>query len=478
MHVSDNEDLGGPPKHKVHNAIIMGFDKSSTTAMNTTTASSISLDKDNKREVFGWSMYDWANSAFSTTVVAVFLGPYLSGLADAVAKANATTTVLLFGIPLAPSSIFSYATSLSVLLQVFFLPLLGAIADYSNLRKRMMFIFATAGAIATIAFFGVTGGLWWLGALLYIIANLAFGASIVFYNSFLGDIASAGRRDFVSSHGFALGYLGGGILLLLNIILFFARGQLGIDASLATRINLASAGVWWLLFSQVTFQRLRNRAAARQLPPGSSYVRVGISQLRETFKEVRHYPHTIAYLLAYLVYNDGIQTVISQAAVFGSEELKLDLGVLSAVVLMIQFVAFGGSYLFDRIARRIGAKRAIMISLVVWAGLTIYAFGFLYTATQFFALGAILALVLGGSQALSRSLFSQMIPKGRESEFFSFYEISERGTSWMGPLVFGLVNQFTGSLRLAILSLIAFFIVGIVLLWRANTDRAIKEASA
>ena len=422
-------------------------------------------------------MYDWANSAFSTTVVSVFLGPYLSGLAGAVARANGNPTVELFGIPLAPSSVFSYATSLSVLLQVFFLPLLGAIADFSNLRKRMMFVFATIGALATIAFFGVTGGLWWLGALLYILANLAFGASIVFYNSFLGDIASEGRRDFVSSHGFALGYLGGGILLLLNIILFFARDSLGIDAGLATRINLASAGIWWLLFSQVTFRRLKNRAAARQLPAGSGYLTVGLRQLRETIKEVRHFPHTLAYLLAYLVYNDGIQTVISQAAVFGSEELKLDLGVLSGVILMIQFVAYGGSYLFDRIARRIGAKRAILVSLFVWAGLTIYSFAFLYTATQFFALGAILALVLGGSQALSRSLFSQMIPKGRESEFFSFYEISERGTSWMGPLVFGLVNQLTGSLRLAILSLIVFFVVGIILLIRANTTQAIREAA-
>jgi UMF1 family MFS transporter len=273
-----------------------------------------------------------------------------------------------------------------------------------------------------------------------------------------------------------MGYLGGGLLLLVNIVLFLFSDRIGVDGSLAVRINLASAGIWWLLFSQVTFRALRPRAAMRALPPGKNYLTVGIAQLRETFRTIKNYPHTIHYLIAYLVFNDGIQTVIGVSSVFGAEELKLDVGTLSGIILMVQFVAYFGAHLFDRIASRYGAKNAIMISLVVWATVTIYSYGFLYTGTQFWLLGAVIALVLGGSQALSRSLFSKMIPRGREAEFFSFYEISERGTSWMGPLVFGLVNQLTGSMRLGILSLIFFFVVGLALLIPVNVKRAIAEA--
>lgn len=427
-----------------------------------------------KREIFGWTMYDWANSAFSTTVATVFLGPYLTSLANA--AADSQKLVYLLGIPIAPGSFMAYCVSVSVGLQVLFLPLLGAISDYSNLRKSMFMLFATLGAIMTTCLFFVTGGLWWLGGLLFILANLSFGAAIVFYNAYLPDIASEERRDNVSSRGFAMGYLGGGLLLLVNIVLFLFSDRIGVDGSLAVRINLASAGIWWLLFSQVTFRALRPRAAMRALPPGKNYLTVGIAQLRETFREMKNYPHTIHYLVAYLIFNDGIQTVIGVSSVFGAEELKLDVGTLSGIILMVQFVAYFGAHLFDRIASRYGAKNAIIISLVIWATVTIYAYGFLYTGTQFWFLGAVIALVLGGSQALSRSLFSKMIPRGREAEFFSFYEISERGTSWMGPLVFGLVNQLTGSMRLGILSLIFFFVVGLALLIPVNVKRAIAEA--
>ncbi|MCW1968160.1 MAG: MFS transporter [Anaerolineae bacterium] len=440
------------------------------------TLSSTRLIND-KREIFGWTMYDWANSAFSTTVGTVFLGPYLTSLANAAATVvDGQKLVYLLGIPIAPGSFMAYCVSISVGLQVLFLPLLGAISDYSNLRKAMMMLFATLGAIATTCLFFVTGGLWWLGGLLFILGNLSFGAAIVFYNAYLPDIATEDQRDSVSSRGFAMGYLGGGLLLLVNIVLFLFSDRIGIDSSLAVRINLASAGIWWLLFSQVTFRSLHPRAAMRALPPGKNYLTVGISQLRQTFSEIKHYPHTIHYLIAYLVFNDGIQTVIGVSSVFGAEELKLDVGTLSGIILMVQFVAYFGAHLFDHIARRVGAKNAIIISLVVWATVTIYAYGFLFTGSQFWLLGAVIALVLGGSQALSRSLFSKMIPPGREAEFFSFYEISERGTSWFGPLVFGLVNQITGSMRLGILSLIVFFVLGLILLIPVNVKKAIEES--
>jgi MFS transporter, UMF1 family len=437
-----------------------------------------------KREIFGWAMYDWANSAFSTTVGTVFLGPYVASLARAAAQAAGTSTVSFFGIPVAPDSFLPYCISFSVGMQVLFLPILGAIADYSHLRKRMMQIFATIGAIATILLFMVTGNLWWLGGVLYIVANLAFGAAIVFYNAYLPDIASEEERDRVSSYGWAMGYLGGGILLALNLAFFIFSEDIGVPSSLAVRINLASAGIWWLGFSFLTWARLRSRRAARLLPTGETYATIGFKQLRKTFSEVKHFPETLKFLLAYFLYNDGIQTVIAVAATFAAAPLiqgglELDQTTLTAVILMIQFVAFFGALFWGKLAGWIGAKQSIIVSLVIWSGVVIYAYGGLQgegRVTEFFILGGFIALVMGGSQAISRSLFAQMIPNGKEAEFFSFYEISERGTSWIGPLIFGLANQWFGSLRIAILSLIFFFIMGLLLLPRVNVTKAIADA--
>ncbi len=438
-----------------------------------------------KREIRGWAMYDWANSAFSTTVGTVFLGPYVASLARAAAERAGTPTIPFFGIPVAPDSFLPYCISFSVGLQVLFLPVLGAIADYSHLRKQMMQLFATIGAAATIAMFFVSGDRWWLGGVLYIIANLAFGASIVFYNAYLPDIASEDRRDRTSSFGWAMGYLGGGLMLLLNLLFYQFRDSLGVSTGLAVRINLASAGLWWLGWSFWTWATLRPRHAARSLPAGQTYLTAGFKQLRQTFREAYRYPHTIRFLAAYLVYNDGIQTVIAVAAVFAAAPLiqgglQIDQATLTMIILMIQFVAFGGALFWGRLAGWVGAKRSLMISLAIWCVVVIYAcFGLKGAGrvAQFWMLGACIAVVLGGSQAISRSIFSKMIPPGKEAEFFSIYEVSERGTSWIGPLAFGLVNQWTGSLRPALLSLVVFFMVGSLLLaFLVDVPRAIAES--
>ena len=436
----------------------------------------------NRREQMGWYFYDWANSAFSTTVGAVFLGPYVSSLTEQAAGPDGL--VRLLGIPIAPYSLVSYCITISVILQVLFLPILGAIADYSNLRKRLMQIFAVSGAIVTMFMFFITAQTWWLGCLLFIVANLCFGAAIVFYNAFLPDIADPDERDRVSSVGWALGYLGGGILLTLNLILFLMRDTIGIDSGMAVRINLFSAGLWWFGWSFVTWRLLRSRDIAKALKPGETYLSTGLKQLWATFKETAKYPHTIRFLLAYLLYNDGIQTVFASAAVFAAAPLVrgglgIEQGMLTQVILMIQFVAFGGALLFGRIAIRIGAKRALIIGLVIWTVVVIYAYLGLRGESrflQFWILGAFIALVMGGTQAVSRSLFANMIPPGKEAEFFSIYEVSERGTSWLGPLAFGLVNQLSGSLRPAIASIILFFVVGLFLLLRVDVRRAIAES--
>lgn len=425
----------------------------------------------NQREVLGWGMYDWANSAFSTIVVTTFLGPYLTALAEA-----SGGVVNLFGYPLEGAGFYPLCVSISVGLQVFVLPILGAIADYSHLKKRLMLTFAYLGAIATILLFLVTSDLILLGGLLFIIANLSFGAALVFYNAFLPDIAGPNERDSVSSKGFALGYVGGGLALLLTLaVLWWVSEE---NRGLAIRLSLAGAGLWWLVFTFLFPQRrLIQRDPVHQLPQGETYLSHSFKQLGRTIKELFYkYPTTLRFLIAYLIYNDGIQTINTVATIFASSELGLSTSTLVQVVLMIQFVAALGAMFFNFLAGRLGTKKAIMLSLVVWSGLVIYAYGFLYTATQFWILAAFLAMVLGGSQALSRSLFSQMIPQNRESEYFSLYEISERGTSWLGPVVFALALQLTGAQRISIVMLIIFFVVGLILLALTDVKKAITEA--
>ncbi len=439
-----------------------------------------------KREIFGWAMYDWANSAFSTTVGTVFLGPYLAALAATAAEPYADGMARFMGIPVAPDSFVPYVVSFSVLLQVLFLPILGAIADYSHMRKQLMRFFATVGALATMGLFFVTQPVWWLGGILFMIANLAFGAAIVFYNAYLPDIASEDQRDRVSSYGWAMGYLGGGLLLVLNLAFFMFHEDLGVPTGLAIRINMTSAGVWWLGFSLITWKRLRSRQAYRQLPKGENYVNMGIKQLGKTIKEIKNFPETLKYLVAYFLYNDGIQTVIAVSATFAAAPIirggiDIDQTTLTMIILMIQFVAFGGALFWGKLAKWIGAKQSIIISLVIWSGVVTFAYFGLYGETrvlQFWIMGAFIALVMGGSQAISRSLFAQMIPKGKEAEYYSFYEISERGTSWIGPMIFGVMNQAYGSLRPAILSLIFFFVAGLIILPFVNVDKAIADVKA
>jgi len=432
----------------------------------------------NRRERVGWYIYDWANSAFYTTVITVFLGPYLTGIARAAAESlgEGNTFVYPFGIRVFYGSFFPYVVALSVGLQMVFLPILGAIADYSHRKKQMLALFAYIGSFATMGLYFLQGTNYLLGGGLLVLANLSYGAAIVFYNSFLPDIASAEDRDRVSSIGWAIGYLGGGLLLALNLYLFSKAESFGLTTSEAVRISLASSGAWWAAFTLVSISSLRNRLPVKEPPPGQHLIATGFKQLVHTVRTARQYPHTLLFLVAYLLYNDAIQAVIALASVFGAEELKLEQSTLVQVILMVQFAAFFGALLFNWVATRTGNKRAIMISLVIWTGVLVYAYGLLQTKLQFFLLGAVIAVVLGGSQALSRSVYSLMIPKGHEAEYFSLYEVSDKGTSWMAPLMFGLALQVTRSYRVAILSLVVFFVAGLAVLAKVNVRRAAIDA--
>jgi UMF1 family MFS transporter len=450
------------------------------------TASDTAAPVSARRERTGWYFYDWANSAFSTTVITVFLGPYLTAVTEKAAGCapDADTCDRLvhpLGIPVAAGSYFPYLVSLSVFLTVFALPVMGALADRAPRKKPLLAAAAFVGAGATIAMAFVTGDRYLLGGALFIVANVAFGASVVVYNSFLPQLAGPDDRDKVSSRGWALGYLGGGLLLLLNLV---AVTVLSRDGDTQRTLDLArwsivSAGVWWAAFTLVPLRWLTERAggAAEPAGPRGNPLVDGFRQLGHTLLNLWTYKLTLFFLLAFLVYNDGIQTVISLASQYGTEELKLTQSTLIVTILLVQFLAFGGALLLGAVAARIGAWKTVLLSLVLWTGVILAAFRLpAGKPAQFMLLGAAIGLVLGGSQALSRSLFSQLIPAGREGEYYGFYEISDKGTSWLGPLAFGLVFQLTSSYRIGLVSLLVFFVVGGVLLALTPVRRAIVAA--
>ncbi len=432
-----------------------------------------------------WYVYDWANSAYVTSVATVLFAPYLTAVAQRAACGPSAggdkpcrTDLSVLGIAVSPGSLVFYVVTLATVFSAFALPIVGAVADRSPRKKHLMAGFAWSGSACAAAMFFVQGDNWQLGALLLVGANLSLGASLVVYNAIMMEISLPDERDRVSSQGWALGYLGGGLLLAGDLVLVTLHDQVGISQSTAVRICLLSAGVWWAGFTLVPFVRLRNRpAAAQQAVADAGVLRQSFGQLWATLRHMRSYPMTLLFLAAYLLYNDGIQTVVVSASTYGEEELGFDTTVLIATILLVQFVAFAGALIFGRVASRIGGKRTIVGGLVVWMGVVLSAY-FLpdETLAPFLALAVMIGLVLGGTQALSRSFFSQLVPRGREAEYFSLYEACERGTSWLGTLTFGLVHQATDSYRPAIVALVVFFAAGLFLFARVDTQRGIAEA--
>jgi len=436
-----------------------------------------------RREIFGWMLYDWANSAFYTTVISVMLGPYLISIAESsVGKEGLIFDLGLFRVTTGGFPAFCLA--ISVVSMVVFLPFLGAVADYTHLKKRLMAVFCYLGVVASSLLFFVTGDSYIFGGILLIISNVGFAAANVFYNAFLVDITTEDLRDRVSSYGYGAGYIGGVVMLVANLVLIENADALGLSKGMAVRISFLVASLWWGLFAIGTFMLVRSRSAAKEVPDNKNLVTVGFSELWETLKELKRLRYTALFLVAYLFYNDGIQTVILQSSVFLSQELftqaerdaSVDQSFLITIFLVAQISAFAGAIIFERIARYIGSKWTIVISLAIWCAIVIYAYAFLATRTQAYVMAAFIGLVLGSAQALSRSLYSQMIPVGRESAFFGLYEISEKGTSWMGQLLFTIIIGATGSFRQAILGLIVFFVIGSVVLLFTNTKKAIHEA--
>ena len=435
-----------------------------------------------------WYWYDWANSAYVTTTATVLFAPYLTSVAERAAcgfvgeeDRPCRETLEVLGLQLSPGSIVFYAITATTLLSAVVLPVIGAIADRSSSQRTLMARLAWTGAAAATAMGLVAGTNWTLGVALLFVANLSLGGSLVVYDAILCRIATPDERDRVSSRGWALGYLGGGLLLATNLALVTFAGSVGLSTSTAVRISLVAAGVWWAAFTLIPYRGLRDRVASlpdeQAGPPGSGLLRRSFGQLWTTLRSTRQYPQTLLFLLAYLFYNDGIQTVIASASVYGEKELGLETSFLILAILVVQFVAFGGALLFGRVAESWGSKRTIIAGLTVWCAV-VFAGYFLPARAPgaFLGLAIGIGLVLGGTQALSRSFYSQLVPAGREAEYFSLYQACERGTSWLGTLLFGLVYQLSGSYRPSILALLMFFVVGLLLLIPLDARRAIREA--
>ncbi|MCA0180768.1 MAG: MFS transporter [Actinobacteria bacterium] len=439
----------------------------------------------NARFIRPWYWYDWANSAFVTTIGTVLYGPYITSIAKAAAcpgqdsDLDCATNLHVLGIPIAPGALAPYTTTFATILSAIVLIFIGAIVDRMERPAKFLGLCAWGGAISAAGLFFVTGTRWQLGAILMVLATVFLGSSLVTYDSMLNQIAAPDDRDKVSSRGWALGYLGGGLLLAVNLVLVTMK-PFGLTTGMAVRASMLSAAVWWAVFAIIPIKGMWDLRNAEKPPvaAGESVVGGSIAQLRNTFSDLRaHHPQTMLFLLAYLFFNDGIQTVISSSSLYGAEELKFEQSQLIALILLVQFVAFFGALIFGRIAARVGASKTVLGSLALWTGIVAAAYFVPEKAfIPFVLLGVAIGLVLGGSQALSRSLYSQLVPHKREAEYFALYQAMERGTSWFGTLLFGVVYQLTHTYRLAIIALIIFFVIGGFLLSRVDFREGIRQA--
>jgi UMF1 family MFS transporter len=437
---------------------------------------------DRLRQQRAWNWYDWANSAFYTTVLTAVFGPYMITVAGRAAGCEdlddtCRATVDVLGLHLAAGSLPSYLTSFATIVSAVLLPIVGAIVDRSGRKKWHMAAYGWAGAAFTALLFLMRGDHWELAAVAIVLASILGGCSLVCYYAILVDISTEDERDLASSRGWAWGYLGGGLLLAVNLAMVSAPGAFGVDKEMAARISLLSAALWWGAFTIIPVVRLRDYAPQSVEPRAGTLVQRSFGQLWSTLRGLPRYPMTMTFLIAYLFYNDGIQTVINSSATYGAKQLGFGNTVLFGAILMIQFMAFGGALAFGRLAVRIGSYRPILYGVFGWMVIVVLAM-FLPrgNAPLFFAIGVLIAVVMGGTQALSRSFFSLLIPRGREGEYFALYGACERGTSWFGTFLFGLVFQLTGSYRPAILALIVFFVLGAFFLLRLDPERGIREA--
>ena len=433
--------------------------------MDETVAVPIEDEKQHKRAIRAWTMYDWGNSAFATTIMAAVLPVYYSSVAAGNLPANIATAY------------WGYTSSISALIAAIISPILGAVADFRGSKKRFLTIFMLLGVTGTALLYFIQSGDWLLASLFFVFGNIGFAGSLVYYDALLPHVARPEEIDSVSSRGYAMGYIGGGLLLAINLAMIMVVPSLvpGIDAGLMTRLSFVTVAIWWACFTLPLL--LHVKEPPRRIEAGEENVnpiKVSFKRLAQTFKEIRKYRELSLAMLAFWVYANGIGTIIVMATAYGTE-LGFSQITLIGTLLMVQFVAAPFAFFFGWLSGKIGTKKSIYISLVIYTLIAIAGY-FLYHEWQFWALGFAVATVQGGSQALSRSLIGKLIPKSKSAEFYGFFSVFEKFASILGPAIFGVVATIMGESRLSIASLVVFFAVGIFILTKVDVEKGIAVA--
>lgn len=416
-----------------------------------------------KKAIWAWTMYDWGNSAFATTIMAAVLPVYY-------------TSVAASGLPAYQATAYwAFTSSIGALIAAIASPILGAVADFRGSKKPFLAIFMGIGVAATALMYFIQTGDWLLASILFVFGQVGFAGSLVYYDALLPHVANPDEIDMVSSRGYAMGYIGGGILLAVNLAMIMLSPES--MTGLMTRLSFVTVGIWWFVFTLPLLKYVSE--PARRLIKGEENFQpfqAAFSRLGNTFKEIRKYRDLSLFLLAFWVYSNGIGTIIVMATAYGNE-LGFSRTTLIGTLLLVQFLGAPFAILFGRLAKRIGAKKALFASLGIYCVIAILGF-FLYHEWQFWALGALVATVQGGSQALSRSLMGRLIPKSKSAEFYGFFSVFEKFATILGPLLFGVVATIARQSRLSIVSLIIFFLIGIFILTRVNIDRGSLVAQA
>ncbi len=420
---------------------------------------------EHKRAIRAWTMYDWGNSAFATTIMAAVLPVYYSSVAAANIPAHMATAY------------WGFTTSISALLAAIISPILGAVADFTGKKKRFLTIFMLIGVTATALFYFIKTGDYLLASLFFIFANIGFSGSLVYYDALLPHVARPDEIDQVSSRGYAMGYIGGGLLLAINLVMIMVIPEFieGIDVGLMTRLSFVTVAVWWFVFTLPILRRVSEPVRRIEKDEvGFGPFQASFSRLGKTFREIRNYRDLATAMLAFWIYSNGIGTIITMATIYATE-LGFSQTTTIGTLLMVQFLAAPFAFLFGWLARKMGTIKALYLSLGIYILISIAGY-FLYHEWQFWALGAGVATVQGGSQALSRSMIGKLMPKSKSAEFYGFFSVFEKFATVLGPLLFGLVSTIMGESRLSIVSLVIFFIIGLVVLTRVNMQRGIDVA--
>ena len=421
------------------------------------------MNKDRKKIIRSWQMYDWANSAFATTIMAAVLPEFYSSVAGSTLDKTTAT------------SYWGYSNTIAMLLIAVTAPLLGAIGDHSGAKKKFLGGFAFIGILTTAFLIGTGSGMWLYASILFILGRIGFAGANIFYDSFLPHVAKSDEIDRVSAGGYACGYLGGGILLALNLLMILKPTIFGIpNAEWGSRISFMTVAIWWAVFSIPIFKNISEPSTIISRDESPNPVLAGYQRLKRTFRDIRRFKELIKFLVAFWLYNDGIGTIIIMAVIFGAE-IGIGRSHLIGAILMVQFVGVPFTLLFGRLPKKISTKKSILFALCIYTVIAFLGY-FMKKPIHFWLLAILVSMVQGGTQALSRSMFGTMSPSSKSAEFFGFYNVSSKFAGIIGPALFGLVGQLTGTSRISILAIVLFFLVGALALATVDHAQGIKAA--